>query len=122
MNYKKNIFLFLILAFSFSYSFAQAPNFDKTLASAAQGNPSAQNNLGIMYEYGRGIQKDNTKAFEWYFKAAKNGNATAQFNIGQSYLNGSNGLSKNRVEALNWLRKSASNGVVQAKLILTELQ
>ena len=27
-----------------------------------------------------------------------------------------------RVEALNWLRKSASNGVVQAKLILTELQ
>ena len=75
-----------------------------------------------MYEYGRGIQKDATKAVEWYFKAANNGNATAQFNIGQSYLNGSNGLSKNRVEALNWLRKSANNGVVQAKLILAELQ
>jgi TPR repeat protein len=65
MNYKK-IFLFLILAFSFSYSFAQVPNFDKTLASAAQGNPSAQRVLGLMYLNGQGVQKDDAKAVAWF--------------------------------------------------------
>ena len=79
MNYKKNIFLFLILAFSFSYSFAQVPNFDKTLASAAQGNPSAQRVLGLMYLNGQGVQKDDAKAVAWFLKAAAQGDVDAQF-------------------------------------------
>ena len=85
MNYKKNIFLFLILAFSFSYSFAQVPNFDKTLASAAQGNPSAQRVLGLMYLNGQGVQKDDAKAVAWFLKAAAQGDVDAQFNLGGMY-------------------------------------
>jgi TPR repeat protein len=46
----------------------------------------------------------------------------AQFNIGQHYLHGSNGLPKNRVQALNWLKKAANNGHAQAKLVLAGLQ
>lgn len=61
-------------------------------------------------------------ANEWMLKAANNGYAMAQFNIGQSYLKGSNGLPKNRVQALNWLRKAANNGHAQAKLMLAGLQ
>lgn len=61
-------------------------------------------------------------ANEWYLKAADQGDANAQFNIGTNYLNGSNGLPKNRIQALNWLKKSANNGHAQAKLMLAGLQ
>jgi TPR repeat protein len=55
-------------------------------------------------------------------RTPNNGSAMAQFNIGQHYLHGSNGLPKNRVQALNWLKKAANNGHAQAKLVLAGLQ
>ncbi len=48
-------------------------------------DPSAQFNLGEMYEYGLGVQKDDVKAFEWYSKAAAQGYAPAQNNLGIMY-------------------------------------
>ncbi|MFX8860198.1 tetratricopeptide repeat protein, partial [Acinetobacter baumannii] len=81
-----------------------------------------QYNLGVMYANGQGVGQSDAKAFEWYLKAANNGSAMAQFNIGQHYLHGSNGLPKNRVQALNWLKKAANNGHAQAKLVLAGLQ
>jgi TPR repeat protein len=76
----------------------------------------------MMYEYGEGTRKNTALANEWYLKAANNGNATAQLNIGNNYLYGQNGLPKNRTQALNWIRKAANNGNAQAKLVLAGLQ
>ena len=75
-----------------------------------------------MYEYGKGTRKNTALANEWYLKAANKGNATAQFNIGNNYLYGQNGLPKNRTQALNWLKKASDNGHAQAKLVLAGIQ
>ncbi|KAF9343093.1 hypothetical protein BGX26_006274, partial [Mortierella sp. AD094] len=51
------------------------------LKAANQGNAVALNNLGEMYQYGKGVPQDYSKAMEWYLKAAKQGHASAQYKI-----------------------------------------
>lgn len=41
----------------------------------------AQKNLGVMYEFGKGVTKDETQAVAWYRKAAEQGNTDAQANL-----------------------------------------
>lgn len=72
-----------------------------------------QYNIGYMYEYGVGVEKDETKAFEWYQKVAILGHAKAQQNLGYMYENGQ-GVIKDEVEALFWYEKSAANGIEYA--------
>jgi hypothetical protein len=45
--------------------------------SALQGYENAQYNLGVMYEKGQGVQKDEKKAIAWFEKAAEQGNKDA---------------------------------------------
>ena len=40
------------------------------LRAAAQGDASAQNNLGLMYKKGRGVPQDFIRAHMWYNLAA----------------------------------------------------
>ncbi len=55
---------------------------------ADQGNTAAQNNLGVMYENGRGVTQDDAEALRWYHKAAQQSYATAQYNLGVMYDKG----------------------------------
>src|SRR6266496_4228191 len=55
---------------------------------AEQGDASAQNNLGVMYENGQGLSKDYGQAHVWYRQAAEQGLPSAQANIGVLYENG----------------------------------
>ena len=41
--------------------------------AAEQGNATAQNNLGTMYDLGLGVKQDKAKAVELYTKAAHQG-------------------------------------------------
>ncbi|WP_444216008.1 tetratricopeptide repeat protein [Dialister hominis] len=43
------------------------------LKAAKQGLASAQYDLGLMYEFGRGVEQSDEKAREWYQKAADQG-------------------------------------------------
>ena len=56
--------------------------------AAAQGYAGAQNNLGWLYEKGKGVPKDLNKARELYQKAADQGYAAAQNNLARLYQNG----------------------------------
>ncbi len=47
------------------------------------GSAKAQYILGEMYEEGRGVKQDYTKAFEWYNKAKENGHNSAAKRISQ---------------------------------------
>jgi TPR repeat protein len=49
------------------------PNVDEIRTAAERGDASAQDKLGVMYEEGRGVQKDDTQAVAWYRKAAEQG-------------------------------------------------
>lgn len=50
-----------------------------------KNNPIAQYNIGNMYCYGEGMEKDFAKGAEWLTKAALQGNAPAQYNLGRMY-------------------------------------
>ena len=47
--------------------------FEFAKAKAEKGDASAQVTLGLMYEYGRGVAKNDVEAVKWYRKAAEQG-------------------------------------------------
>jgi uncharacterized protein len=53
-----------------------------------------------------GVDQDSTKAFGWYLKAAQQGNATGEFNVGQRYAEG-DGTLQSYTLAVYWYRKAA---------------
>ena len=73
--------------------------------AAANGDASAQSNLGSMYFSGEGIKQDSAAAAFWYRKAAEQGDDSAQFGLALSYATGL-GVKQDSVEAANWFRKS----------------
>ncbi len=80
------------------------------LPLASQGNPKAQAILGIMYDYGQGVPKDRVKAIEWYTKAALQGVAVAQQQLGGKYF-----LGQDYQEAARWWHLAAANGRVASQ-------
>ncbi len=77
--------------------------------TAEQNNADAQSYLGVMYQYGYGVPKDDQKAVEWYRKAAEQGNAYSQNNLGKMYRDGY-GVPKDDQKAVEWYRKAAEQG------------
>jgi TPR repeat protein len=52
---------------------------------------------------------DQVEAAKWFRKAAEQGDASAQLNIGFAYANGE-GVAKDQAEAVKWYRKAAEQG------------
>ena len=53
--------------------------------AAKKGNSNAQFNLGLMFEVGRGVPKDQEKAQYWYTLAAAQGHWNAQYNLARLF-------------------------------------
>ena len=49
--------------------------------AAEAGNSSGMNNLGAMYEQGRGVVQDTQQAIVWYEKAVAAGHSVAPDNL-----------------------------------------
>jgi len=100
---------------------AQSGDFSTALREwttlAEQGDSSAQFNLGVMYEHGRGVPKDDKTAEKWYRLAAKQGVADAQFNLGVMYGKG-RGVPKDDKTAEKWYRLAAKQGDAKAQINL----
>ena len=58
---------------------------------------------------GRGVTKDEDEAVKWFRKAADQGDAAAQCNLGNMYAEG-RGVTKDEAEAVKWFRKAAERG------------
>ena len=54
--------------------------------SAEQGHKGAQNMLGLMYLYGRGVSKDYNEAEKWFKEAIRNGDDLAKCFLGFLYI------------------------------------
>jgi TPR repeat protein len=76
---------------------------------AAQGDPTAQNYLGVRYENGTGVSKDTKLAAYWFQRAAVQGFPEAQLRLGELYKKG-DGLPQSSRLAVAWWRKAAING------------
>ena len=77
-------------------------------AAAQQNHAYAQHGLGVMYLYGEGVEKDESKALEWFRKAAEQGLSGSQMTLGMMYENGQ-GVDKNEVEARRWYKMAEQN-------------
>ena len=77
--------------------------------SAAQGNATAQFNLGVLYTNGHGVPQDHVRAVEWYRKAANQEHARAHFCLGLMYNHG-HGVTKDGRLAVKFIRKAAKQG------------
>ncbi len=73
---------------------------------AESGHAEAQNQLGVMYEYGRGVVQDHAAAMRWYSKAAERGDAEAQNNLGSMYEKG-HVVPQDADESMEWQRRNA---------------
>ncbi len=76
---------------------------------AEQGQAIAQYNLGITYEYGRGVRQNDVEAVKWYRKASAQGVSVAQYRLGVMYDNGW-GVPPSDTEAVKWYSDAAEQG------------
>ena len=90
--------------------FAQNSNEQDLLKEANLGNSEAQYKMGKCL----GDKKEYTQAFEWWSKAAAQGFAKAEYNVGVCYENGM-GVEKNTVKAFEWYSKAATQGFANAE-------
>ena len=73
---------------------------------AEQGNAVAQNSLGVIYTWGRGVPPDHARAIFWYRKAAEQGDAFAEDDLGMIYAKGE-WVQQDFVQAHMWLNLAA---------------
>jgi TPR repeat protein len=74
-----------------------------------------------MYDNGRGVAQDEVKAAQWYRKAAEQGDAEAQFNLGVMCQCG-RGVAQDETRGVQWYRKAAEQGHKGAQSALATLE
>lgn len=87
---------------------------DDLLAEAQRGDPAAQTRIGLMYLAGKGVPRDDKKAFRWLERAASQGFVEAQYSVGLSYDRG-RGTVQDFAKARSWYEIAAKNGDAMAQ-------
>ncbi|MFM0040985.1 tetratricopeptide repeat protein [Paraburkholderia sediminicola] len=77
-----------------------------------QDDANSQVMRGLLYVIGP--SRDFAQAFVWFRKAADQGNALGEYQVGQSYEAG-RGVKKNETEAVVWYRKAAEQNLPAAR-------
>src|SRR6267142_1237191 len=84
--------------------------FEALKTEAKKGDPKAQYECGLIYNYGRlGVPKDSREAFRWFLKAGEQGHAQAQCFTAACYYLGI-GVAEDTAQTINWLRKAGEQG------------
>lgn len=76
---------------------------------AAAGHSGAETMLGVMYFSGQGVEKNESFAAIWFFKASQKGNANAHLAFGSLHIRGV-GVLQNLSKAYKWLLLAAERG------------
>jgi protein-disulfide isomerase len=84
------------------------------LPLAEQGDPTAQFNIGVMHDYGLGVERVRSVAVKWYVAAAENGSAAGQVMVGDLFVEGYWG-NPDEAEAAEWYRFAAEQGHPEAQ-------
>jgi TPR repeat protein len=82
---------------------------------ADAGDSVAEVELSRRYLKGTGLRKDDAQSIYWLRKAAEQGNATAQYQLGVNYRSGLAGLPFSQTQAVDWFRKAAEQGNFDAE-------
>lgn len=74
------------------------------LPLAETGSAEAQFNLGLLYDLGRGVDRDPRAAADWFRQAAEQDFARAQYRLAELYEEGSGGLERDPARAYAWFK------------------
>jgi TPR repeat protein len=80
---------------------------------AAAGEARAQEGIGYMYYSGRGVPRDSRKAAEFFYRAADQGEPTAQLFLALMF-DRANGVPKSPPLAMMWLELAMAGGLAEA--------
>ncbi len=93
------------------------PDYENALSllsdAAELGEKEAQFYLGLMYDWGRGINQNSAKAAEWFHKSAAQGFLLAENLLGSYYVQG-RGVEQNIDKGIELMEKAAAGGIVYA--------
>jgi localization factor PodJL len=81
--------------------------------AAANGDSSAQFEVGARFAEGEGVKQDFVEAAKWYQRSADQGFAQAQYRLATLYERGL-GLKPDRGQASMWYQRAAEQGNVKA--------
>lgn len=95
--------------------------FQQQLAAAHQGDALAQYRVSWFYSQGEGVKVDHFKSLEWLEKAAAQGLAVAQFDLGHAWLAGYAGIRSDVSRGLEWLSRAAEQGHLRAQMALARV-
>ena len=70
---------------------------------------------GDTYERGTGVKVSLELAFEWYMKAAEQGDVYGCFNVGECYYHGK-GVEQDAELAFEWYMRAADKGDMQSQV------
>jgi TPR repeat protein len=87
---------------------------------ADDGNVEAQFYMAYMFETGKGLERDDGKAAEYYRKAGDQGHDRAQFNLGLAHERG-RGVEQDLAQALEWYLKAANQGFARAQYKVADM-
>ena len=80
----------------------ETATFDQLRQMAEQGDPAAENSLGLRYATGDGVTLNEQAAVAWFIKAAEQGNVAAQSKLGSIYFSG-RGVRQDLTQAYFWM-------------------
>jgi hypothetical protein len=86
------------------------------LQAGRLGHARAQATLGIAYQDGNGVRRDDVAAAHWFSLAAAQGHRASQYALAGMYEEGDGGLTKDRAKARQLYLLSASQGYDKAQL------
>lgn len=87
---------------------------------ADRGGAAAQYNIGLIYFDGKGVPRDNKKAFKWLRIASHQKHKKAQNKLAGMYASGV-GVKQDDVKAFQWYQKAAKLGLAKAQFNLGEM-
>ena len=95
------------------YKYYQKGNYEKALkiwtVEADEGNKEAFYNIGLLYFFGNGVEKNLPLAFEYCQKAAFMGSPRAQNNLAFMYIKGL-GVEKSYIDSYVWASVAIKHG------------
>jgi TPR repeat protein len=88
------------------------------MQAGRMGDARSQATLGIAYQDGNGVKRDDRAAAYWFSAAAAQGHRAAQYALASMYEEGDSGLRKDQAKATELYIKSAAQGFEKAQMVM----
>jgi len=103
-----------MMQYSIGWMLMKGINVEKDVA---RGNTKAMVNLAYMYQDGKGLAVNDSRALALFSDAATAGDPRAQMSMAMRFFNGK-GVTRDASDRMRWLRASAVQGYADAQTVL----